>query len=64
MSKYIKLEDAIYSCRMMAWPALESLPTIEISEDCISRKWLVVIRQRVNTFATSVVGLVQRRKDR
>ena len=43
MSKYIKLEDAIeqaksgtnnyYICK-----AIESLPTIEVSEDCISRK--------------------------
>lgn len=61
MSKYIKLEDAIYGdcilideikcedcpfyneerfiCRMVEW--LESLPTIEVSEDCISRGKLI-----------------------
>ena len=46
MSKYIKLEDALeraksgtnnyYICK-----AIESLPTIEVSEDCISRERLI-----------------------
>ena len=54
MSKYIKLEDAIrninlevtgrkeYTGDMKAnlFFALDDLPTIEVSEDCISREWL------------------------
>ena len=54
MSKYIKLEDAIhnidlevtgrkeYTGDMKAnlFFALDDLPTIEVSEDCVSRKWL------------------------
>lgn len=46
MSKYIKLEDAIerlnqlyHGYEVEEW--LESLPTIEVSEDCISRKGLI-----------------------
>ena len=63
MSKYIKLEDAIYKdcilideiecddcpfydeehalCRMVKW--LSDLPTIEVSEDCISREWVLEV---------------------
>lgn len=45
MNKYIKLDTAIehtnelyHGDEVEAW--LESLPTIEVSEDCISREWL------------------------
>lgn len=45
MSKYIKLEDAIerlnqlyHSYEVEEW--LKHLPTIEVSEDCISKKFI------------------------
>ena len=55
MSKYIKLEDAIHNINLEVtgrkeytgdmkanlFFALDDLPTIEVSEDCISRKGLI-----------------------
>ena len=46
MSKYIKVEDAIRAFKEWlpiseaAEDIIADLPTIEVSEDCISRKWL------------------------
>ena len=46
MSRYINLDEAIehtnqlyHGYEVEAW--LESLPTIEVSEDCISREWVL-----------------------
>ena len=46
MSKYIKLEDAIKKIERVqgvicGTTLFADLPTIEVSEDCISREWLV-----------------------
>ena len=54
MSKYVKLEDAIHNINLEVtgrkeytgdmkanlFFALDDLPTIEVSEDCISREWV------------------------
>lgn len=55
MSKYIKLEDAIHNLNMVVvgrteytekmkadlFFAIDNLPTIEVSEDAISREWVL-----------------------
>lgn len=63
MSKYIKLEDALeqakrgtnnyYICK-----AIESLPTIEVSEDCISRDWVYNALTKVTAVTPTQIDML------